>query len=211
MDKRKTEILNVTRKLINEKGLSNTSTNDIVRELGISRGALYHHFESKDAILDALVEQTSADIYERAREIARDKSVPTVERILKTVMSLSLNSDSEHGVLEHLNSPNNILLHQKVQKEMLITLPCIFAEIVEDGNKEGIFNTDYPYECMETFVSYVTTIFDGDYIEMNEQDALRRLFALICNLERMLGAKEGTLQNFIDTLTKGGENVHKDY
>ena len=37
MDDRKLEIIEVTRKLINEKGLLNTSTNDIARTVGISR------------------------------------------------------------------------------------------------------------------------------------------------------------------------------
>ena len=66
MDDRKLEILDVTRKLINEKGLRNMSTNDIARAVGIS-GALYHHFESKEAILDALVEQINT-IFTSARE-----------------------------------------------------------------------------------------------------------------------------------------------
>ena len=113
MDNRKNEILDVTRRLINEKGLINTSTNDIARAVGISRGTLYHHFESKEAILDALVEKLSADIYRRAREIAQDKSIPVMERILKTVLSINVSDSSDHVILEHLNSPDNILLHQK--------------------------------------------------------------------------------------------------
>lgn len=205
MDNRKAEILDVTRKLINEKGLSNTSTNDIARTVGISRGTLYHHFESKEAILDALVEQTSADIYQRAREIAEDKSIPVVERILKTVLALNVESSPDHIILEHLNSPNNILLHQKVQKEMLLTLPGILAKIIEDGNQEGIFNTKYPYECMEVLVAYVSTIFDGDFIEMSDTERVSRLIALLCNVERMLGAAEGTFHVFVEAIAHGNK------
>jgi AcrR family transcriptional regulator len=200
MENRKLEILDVTRKLINEKGLINTSTNDIARTVGISRGTLYHHYESKESILDALVEQMSVKIYKRAGVIAEDKSIPVMERILKTVLSLNVSNSSDQVILEHLNSPNNILLHQKVQKEMLATLPGILAQIIEDGNEEGIFNTKYPYECMEMLVSYVSIVFDGDFVEMNEQERSKRLIALIDNLERMLGAKEGAFHSFVEMI-----------
>jgi AcrR family transcriptional regulator len=205
MDNRKSEILDVTRKLINEKGLQDTSTNDIARTVGISRGTLYHHFESKEAILDALVEQISAGIYEQAREIAEKKSIPVIERLLKTVLSLNLSNTSDHAVLEHLNSPSNLILHQKVQKEMLITLPGIFSKIIEDGNQEGIFKTEYPYECMEMLVSYVSMVLDGSLIEMNEQESLKRLIALMCNMERMLGAEEGSFHPFVEAIAHGSK------
>ncbi|MGI6739560.1 MAG: TetR/AcrR family transcriptional regulator [Christensenellales bacterium] len=203
MDNRKNEILDVTRRLINEKGLINTSTNDIARAVGISRGTLYHHFESKEAILDALVDKVSADIYMRAREIAQDKSIPVMERILKTVLSVNVSDSSDHVILEHLNSPNNILLHQKVQKEMLATLPGILASIIEDGNEQGVFNAKYPYECMEMLVAYTSLVFDGDFIEMSEEESTNRLVALMHNIERMLGAEEGAFNPFVEAIAYG--------
>lgn len=200
MDDRKREILDVTRKLINEKGLNNTSTNDIARTVGISRGTLYHHFESKEAILDALVEQIGSDIYKRARNIAQDKSIPVMERMIQTVLSLNVSRGSDHIILEHLNSPNNILLHQKVQNEMMTTLPAILTIVIEDGMREGIFDTPYPYECMEMLVAYTSLAFDGADDKVSQEESLRKLQALIFNLERLLGVEEGGLHPFIEAL-----------
>lgn len=205
MENRKQEIIDVTRKLINEKGLLNTSTNDIARTVGISRGTLYHHFESKEAILDSLVEQISAEIYNRAREIAQDKSIPVLERMIRTVLSLNIGSGSDQVILEHLNSPNNVILHQKVQKDMLQTIPDILAVIVEDGNEEGLFNTKYPYECMEMMVAYISLAFDDDSNEKSDEENLNKLIALISNLERMLGAHEGAFHAFVDFFTDGNQ------
>jgi len=203
MENRKQEIIDVTRKLINEKGLLNTSTNDIARTVGISRGTLYHHFESKEAILDSLVEQISAEIYNRAREIAQDKSIPVMERMIRTVLSLNIGSGSDQVILEHLNSPNNVILHQKVQKDMLQTIPGILTVIVEDGNEEGLFNTKYPYECMEMMVAYISLAFDDDSNEKSDEENLNKLIALISNLERMLGAHEGAFHAFVEFFTDG--------
>lgn len=204
MDKRKREILEVTRTLSNEKGLTNTSTNDIARKVGISRGTLYHHFASKEAILDALVDVVSEDIYQRARSIAEDQSLPVLDRLIKTIFSLNLSAGSDQVILEHLNSPENILLHQKVQKDMLITLPGIFSPIIADGNQEGIFKTKYPYECMEMLVSYVSMVFDSGYLALSEDEGLGRLVALMHNLERMLGAQKGTFDLLVEAVTHGG-------
>ena len=49
------KILEVSSKLFFEKGYENTSLQDIVNNLdGLTKGAVYHHFSSKDDILDAI-------------------------------------------------------------------------------------------------------------------------------------------------------------
>ena len=51
------EIVDVADKLFYEKGYEHTSFADIAAEVGISRGNFYHHFKTKDAILDAVISQ----------------------------------------------------------------------------------------------------------------------------------------------------------
>ena len=48
---RKNEILDVAERLFYERGYDNTSTNDILAEIGIARGTLYYHFKSKDYVI----------------------------------------------------------------------------------------------------------------------------------------------------------------
>ncbi len=49
------KILDVSQRLFLEKGYDNTTIQDIVDELGgLSKGAIYHHFKSKEEIMDAL-------------------------------------------------------------------------------------------------------------------------------------------------------------
>ena len=56
-EERKNEILDVAGKLFGEKGYDATSTNDILKEIGIAKGTLYYHFKSKEDILDAMIER----------------------------------------------------------------------------------------------------------------------------------------------------------
>ena len=50
-EERRNEILDVAERLFGTKGFDNTSTNDILKEIGIARGTLYYHFKSKEDIL----------------------------------------------------------------------------------------------------------------------------------------------------------------
>ena len=67
-EERKNEILDVAEQLFAEKGFDNASTNDIIKKIGIARGTLYHHFTSKEEILDAIVDRMTQN------GIARDIS-----------------------------------------------------------------------------------------------------------------------------------------
>ena len=50
---RRNEILDVAERMFCTNGYDNTSTNDILAEIGIARGTLYYHFKNKEDILDA--------------------------------------------------------------------------------------------------------------------------------------------------------------
>ena len=48
------KILEVSQRLFLEKGYDNTKIQDIADELGMTKGAIYHHFKSKEEIMDVL-------------------------------------------------------------------------------------------------------------------------------------------------------------
>ncbi len=51
-------ILDVAGRLFMEKGYEHTSIQDIIDNLGgLSKGAIYHHFKSKEEILDAVTDR----------------------------------------------------------------------------------------------------------------------------------------------------------
>ena len=73
---RKNEILDAAAVLFMKKGFDNTSTNDILDAVGIARGTLYHHFKSKEEVMDALIDRQMEKILSAARQAAADLSVP---------------------------------------------------------------------------------------------------------------------------------------
>ena len=79
-DERKQEILTAAEKLFCAKGYQETSVQDILDELKVSKGAFYHHFESKGSVLETLCTQRAEKAAERTRE-ALAKSEDALARL----------------------------------------------------------------------------------------------------------------------------------
>ena len=194
-EERKNEILDVADELFSKKGFDGTSTNDILEMVGIARGTLYHHFKSKEEIMDALIERYSDRLLGAAQEVAADKTIPLVDRIIRVVMSMNLSGGSSEEIMEHIHRPQNALMHQKIKKMIINGLTPILSEIICEGIEQGVFRTPYPYECMEMVVTYANTIFDDDMVEMTNEDRTTRIQAFIFNVERLLDVESGSFMS----------------
>ena len=207
-EERRNEILDAVDELFGQKGFDGTSTNDILEKVGIARGTLYYHFKSKEDIMDALIDRYSVRLLGAAQEIAADKSIPVVERIIRVVISMNLSGGSSQEIMEHIHKPQNALMHQKIQKVIINGVTPILTGIIQEGIEHGLFSTPYPYECMEMVVTYANTVFDDDMVEMTNEERASRIQAFIFNGERLLGAESGSLTNIMQMFgsEKGGNN-----
>ncbi|MEB2299119.1 TetR/AcrR family transcriptional regulator [Lysinibacillus xylanilyticus] len=202
---RRNEILDAADELFGQKGFDGTSTNDILEKVGIARGTLYYHFKSKEDIMDALIERYNAQILGAAKEIAVNKSIPVNERIIRVVMALNISGGNGKEIIDHIHKPQNALMHQKIQKVIMNGLPPILTEIICEGIEQGLFSTPYPYECMEMIVAYTNTVFDGDMVEMTDEERASRIPAFVFNVERLLGVESGSLMYMMKMFGNGGE------
>ncbi len=71
----KTKIMESSIKLFSSKGFNTASVDDICAEAGVSKGAFYHHFESKQALFLALLDGW-LKIIDNAIEASKDKTAP---------------------------------------------------------------------------------------------------------------------------------------
>ena len=195
-DERKEEILDVAEQLFAAKGFDNASTNDIIREIGIARGILYHHFASKEEILDAIVERMISRSISRARYIIRDKDTPLLDRLTGALLSLNISSGAGQEVLEQIHKPQNALLHQKTQEKLIGEVVPLIAELIEEGNKDGMFHSRYPLEAAEMIIIYSNAAFD-DQAEYDPAQLQRKTEAFIYHTEKILGAEEKSLEDAI--------------
>ncbi len=196
---RKNEILDAAARLFTEKGFDNTSTSDIMSAVGIAKGTLYHHFKSKEDIMDSLIERQTTQILKRARKAAGDTSLSVEERMIATISALHIEDTDQTGgneIIDHLHKPQNALMNQKTKQIILQRVPPIMAGIVNDGIAQGLYVTPYPLECMEIAVCYLNLMLDDDVFELTGEQSREKIKAFIFCLERLLGVEEGQLTYF---------------
>ena len=102
------EILRTSARLFQQQGYDGTSMNDVAAALKLSKGGLYHHFQSKDEILFELMNH-AMDITEQ-RVVAPVKAIPHPEERLRTLIRRHIavvlsERDREITVMLHENHP----------------------------------------------------------------------------------------------------------
>lgn len=195
-EERKNEILDVAERLFSTKGFDNTSTGDILAEVGIARGTLYYHFQSKEEILDAVIERMIGQKLAVARELAKRRDLSVWQRLALMIRALQVSEEWNDSIMEQIHKPQNALMHQKIQERLLAGMNPLFTALIEEGVAEGICHTDYPAEVVEMTFLYVNTAFDT--LEgLSEAERQRKMTAFIYNLERLLQMKQGSLMEVV--------------
>ena len=193
MKSKKEQILDMSFSLFLEKGYDNTSISDILSKLDIARGTLYYHFESKEAIMDAIIERSAKKIVEEAKAIVLQKGLSVHEKIFLLFYESSMRRLSGGELMiDYLNQPQNALFHEKSNRAFIQKISPILGDIISEGVKEGIFDNAFPYESAELILAMIMGFMDVPYENTGENDSERRMESLLYNMERMLGAKEGS-------------------
>lgn len=191
---RRNEILDAAEELFVARGFDATSTNDILERVGIARGTLYYHFGSKEEILDAMIGRMTETLLKRAGQIAAQKNKPVLQRLTETILALNVDGELGHTIMEQVHKPQNALMHQKMQEELLKGLVPLFAGLIEEGIAQGICETDYPAEAAEMLLIYSNTAFDALAEDSRDE---RKIAGFIYHMERLLGMPRDSMRKAV--------------
>ena len=206
---RRQELIAAAQHLFYENGYENTTVNDIINAVGVSKGAFYHHFDSKTAVLEAIVahmmDQAVADLH----EIIADETLSAISKWQKVVqLSNSWKLEKNAEIIEVwrlLRAEENILLHYKLRSEWQKVSAPEIATIIHQGVAEGVFNVEYIPETAAILLT-VTSSFNDEVGEVIANPgkfddpaalALKKYAAMQSVVERLLGAQTGSMP-FID-------------
>ena len=168
------KILDTAQRLFLEKGYDHTTIQDIVDNLGgLTKGAVYHHFKSKEEIMDAVGDRMffadnpfdavrnrhDLNGLEKLREAVRLNQQDT-ERTAMTIQSIPI-------------TKNPRILVEMIDSNRRVLTPRVL-ELIEEGNRDGSIHTDYAKEIAElipllTSLWIVPTIFPATREEMKHK------------------------------------------
>ena len=148
-------ILDVSYRLFMEKGYEYTSIQDIIDNLGgLSKGAIYHHFKSKEEILIAVIDRMTSESNRLMGKI-RERSDLNGREKLKMSFRKSLDRPVQDEIFaaapNFRNNPKLFwsLLHDTIKE----AVPNYIQPIIEQGVRDGTIQTDYPKQRSEEHTS----------------------------------------------------------
>ena len=193
---RKNEILDAAEKLFAVKGFEKATINDILEKTGIAKGTFYYYFKSKEDVLDAIIKRRIDEFMARVQAIAVDPGLEVPAKLLSVIMEIKPQNHVQEDFKPVLHEQGNARFHQKSLVESVKRLTPVLQGIVEEGNKQGVFNSPYPKESIELLLTAAVVLFDDDFFQWQPDEMAVKIPAFICAMERILGAKPGSMTVF---------------
>lgn len=191
---RRAEIMDAAMLLFMEKGYANTTTQDIVDKVNISRGLLYYHFKNKEDILYCLVERYSEKLLRYIHVIVNDDDKTAIEKIRAFIDATIISTDnvSAEGteLQKTVDLEENRYMLDKLSHKLIEKLTIYFERIINQGISEKVFSVKYPSETAEFLMTaYVFVSNNVGIITSKKEPVKDYLNAFKIMLEQNLNTK----------------------
>ena len=178
-------ILEAAQRLFLEKGYDRTTIQDIVNELGgLTKGAVYHHFKSKEEILDKVGDQLffQNNPFEAVKQ---RKDLNGLEKLREAVRLNQSDTSRTQLTIQMLPLRKNPhLLVEMIDSNRQVLTPYVL-ELLEEGNRDGSLHTEYPKEIAE-LLPLLTSLWLMPAVFPATKTEMRRKFTFLGEmLERM--------------------------
>lgn len=202
---RRNEILDAARRLVYTKGFEQMTIQDILDELQISKGAFYHYFDSKQALMEAMITRMGEEAMVLLKPIFEDSHLSALEKLHRYFdASARWKTNQKHYLLALLRgwyADENILVRQKLYDMAFSMIAPFFSQAIEQGIEEGVFSPAFPDQVGRVILALMFNMGNAiSYMVLDlepDPDRLDRLMAETAAfsdaLERILGAPKGSL------------------
>ena len=167
-------ILDVSTRLFSEKGYDDTSLQDIINETKLSKGAIYHHFSSKEDILKAIFHRLgneNAEIFAKIRDDNRLRGIEKLRKIFQTAVFHSNQSVLLTVSPCLLNNPR--FLAMQIEQIYELIAPQFVEPILAEGIKDGSINIENPHEIAEA-IMILTNVWLNPLVKMTDTEGMKK-------------------------------------
>lgn len=181
-------IITISAKLFAEKGYDKTSMQDIADAVGMSKGGIFHHFNSKEDIFNAVMERQFEQIIETINQWIDEMYGLTAKEKLRGLIKRNLMDDkiikeSSNMVTSAIESPQIILAFTQNNVKKLAP---IIADVIQEGIEDRSIATAFPNECAEVLLLLLNFWCDMDIFQGDFSTLVKR-FRFLQHLMRQLG------------------------
>ena len=149
------KILDVSLQLFLEKGYDRTSVLDIVQNLGgLTRGAFYHHFKSKEAVLAALAERLFSNTQNPFEKVKKETDLNGLQKIQKMMKYIFANDEQQevHSIFLTIPLLNNPTFLVELIENNILSLGPAVQILIEEGLADGSIQPNHAKFLSEVFI-----------------------------------------------------------
>jgi AcrR family transcriptional regulator len=199
---RRDAILDAALRLMLSKGYESLTVQDILDDLQISKGAFYHYFDSKPAVIEAVTERLVDDSERTLAQIAEDCELRAIQKLqLFFSAMVRWKSDRQELMVAMLPvwyAPDNVAFQLSVGRATAKRLAPLLSKIVRQGVDEKEFATAYPEQAGAIIVAVQQALQDALAQQLltgaaKAKELVTTHGAHIEAIERYLGVPAGTL------------------
>jgi AcrR family transcriptional regulator len=202
-------ILESARRLVLTKGYADMSIQDVLADLQISGGAFHHYFESRAALLEALIQRIEEESSRPLLPILHDPRLNAIQKLQGFLHALDrLRFERRGEVVAALRvwyTDANAVVRQRVDEAVREQRAPWLSEIVCQGIREGAFTTPFPDQAGQILMALLQAMGDAHARmllsttnEVDRPQLVERILATHAAfteaIERVLGAPRNTFQ-----------------
>ncbi|MDE6501870.1 MAG: TetR/AcrR family transcriptional regulator [Ruminococcus sp.] len=165
----------------------------IAKNAGIGKGSIYYYFESKEDIIDAVIERSYSSAI-REYFTSTNNCINTYEKLKKLFTSMIRKEfqNNSRNVIISLHVQDDIILHYKMMMTAIKTVSPIVTQILKDGVADGSVHTETPEESAEMIVAMLTFLLNSSFFPSDNESMYRKLKLYANVLETCLNTEKGS-------------------
>jgi AcrR family transcriptional regulator len=215
---RREEFIDAGQRLIQTRGYEQFSIEELLAEVGASKGAFYHYFDSKQALLEAIIDRLVDTVLAAVTVVVEDDELPATAKLRAYFGTIaSIKNTQREFLLELMNtwfSDDNAIVREKLRREQSQRITPHLAAIIRQGVAEGSFLLADPDQMARVVLAVILVMGDeaGELFlkrqagEVDFETVERRFATYQTALERILGAGPGELHLVDDAILQAWFN-----
>ena len=213
-DIRRAELLDRATGLFLRHGYDNVSLNDLIADAGVSKGAFYHWFPSKDALIEALAERSAREAFAGIEDAVAGCDGDALARLNAVLqagfdVNMKIGGPEQLAAMVSLLRPANAHLYGRILAAEEALFRPLLTRLISDGVTDGVFDTFDP-EGVADMIYGLAARTNSNILDVSQAaDESAREQAIDClttrfrlhglAIDRILGLPDGS----ITTLTGG--------
>lgn len=198
-------ILDVSERLFLEKGYEHTTIQDIIDNLGgLTKGAIYHHFKSKEEILTSVIDRifSQSTLVPKWNKIREDKEMLGADK-LKAILYEGIIDEQEQKYRQMAVNLKNMpqMLANLLVYQVNDAAPYFYEPIITEGIRDGSITAENPRELAE-MIALLGNIWMNPLIFPVSADEMKRKFEVLCRMMRTYGIDISELYSALDNMNK---------